>query len=964
MSTVRLLSPGINLVAEVTALVTGIHAPSPASADVKNLAVANGVHGQKDFSKTIVVFPGKRPAHVLRKYISQRIGTSFIPPKIYSIDQFVDLLCTLRTGTIAPAIGEYDAVAILFDLHNRLQGDLRIGQEHFSTLDAFYPVGVKIFSELEELTIASVDDDRLQQAVSSVTLASAQTLASLSGPFYAALQQHGFTSRALRYRSAADGIGGIDLSEYGKIVLAGFFAFTQTEERMVRHLLTLDTVTVLFQNGEGIRATLETLGIDPPPEGDEREQEIRFYESPDAHGQLFVLNRILDETYREPVTDSDEAVIVLPSAENLFPLYHQTLSVYEQQTYNLSLGYPLSRTPVYGFLMSLMDVVVSSKDGEVYVPKYVQFLLHPYTKNILFKTRTDVTRIAVHSIQKYCLEHSAKVFMSLDAIEQDPRLYAGIADRLKREDVEIAPDEVRAHVKRIHDVTLRSMFSVRSIAEFSDACIAVLRFINEQSTAHRHPYFRPFVETLIEQCVQVRASLLSRQSFGAPEQYLMFLRHVAASAEVPFTGTPLQGLQVLGFLETRGLQFNSVFIIDVNDDIIPGRAQQDVLLPLSVRETLGLSTYREQERIKSYIFDVLRKGAKTVHLLYVNNNEKEQSRFIAQMQWNRQLRAGSVKQFNTFAQEYAVDLGTHEPGEIRKDEPTVSLLKSMKFSSTALDTYLTCGRRFYYRFVLRLQEAGEISGDVEQTDIGSVVHDILHEYFSPLKEKQLSASDIDTVRLQRIIQDNFRSLYGNAQFGEQYVTKKQVERHLIEYFANVQRPIAERFAVTIEALEDEFTAEIDSMTFTGRFDRIESRNGKTYIIDFKTGYNEASYRIAFDGLNPGDRTTWKPSIGSLQLPMYLMLYSSIRKIPVKEIVPAFVFIGKKELNEEIEVPLCASEGETETWYPKLREIILSIAREITDPSKSFVPTDDIKNDCPGCPYAAMCGTLWTEKYSY
>lgn len=952
MSTVRLLSPGINLVDETAAIVTGMRANPPSLSE------------HKDFSKTIVVFPGKRPAHVLRKYISRRIGSSFIPPRIYSIDQFVDFLCSLRREPIAPAIGEYDAVDILYGLHSQLAVDRRIGQEHFTTLDAFYPVGVKIFSELEELTIASVDNDRLQQAVSSVTLASAHTLASLSGPFYGALQQQGFSSRALRYRSAADGIGETDLSAYKRIVLAGFFAFTQTEEKIIRHLLTLDTVEMLFQNGEGIRATLERLGVEPPVEGEDREQEIHYYASPDAHGQLFVLNRILDDTYRESVTDSDEAVIVLPSSENLFPLYHQTLSAYGQQTYNLSLGYPLSRTPVYGFLMSLMDVVVSAREGEMYVPKYIQFMLHPYTKNILFTTRTDVTRIAVHSIQEYCLEHSAKVFVSLNDIEKDPRLFVRIAERLKREDVEITEEELRAHVKRIHDVTLRAFFSIRSIAEFADACIAVLRFINEQSTAHRHPYFRPFVETLIEQCVQVSASLLSQHSFELPEQYLMFLRHIAASADVPFTGTPLQGLQVLGFLETRGLQFNTLFMIDVNDDIVPGRAQQDVLLPLSVREDLGLSTYREQERIKTYIFDVLRKGAKNVHLLYVNNSEKEQSRFITQLQWNRQLIAGSVTPFNTYAQEYAVDLGTHEPGDIRKDEQTISLLRSMKFSSTALDTYLKCGRQFYYRFVLKLREAGEISGDVEQSDIGTVVHDILHEYFSPLKQRRLTAADIDEPRLKRIIQDNFKSLYGSTQFGEQFFTKRQIERHLIDYFTKVQKPIVERCTVTVEALEDEFSAEIDGMTFTGRFDRIESRDGKKYIIDFKTGHNELSYKIDFDGLDPSDRTTWKQSIGSLQMPMYLMLYTAVSSIPVKDIIPAFVFLGKKDLNDEIEVPLCKTESETDAWFPKLRDIILSMTREILEPTVSFTPTNDIKSDCPACPYATMCGTLWTEKYSY
>jgi hypothetical protein len=926
----------------------------------------SGMRGEdypKDFSRSIIVFPGKRPAHVLRKKLAGQIGSSFIPPRIESIDLFIEFLSKELMGNQGVAIEEFDAVAILFELHKGMQENDKIGREHFSTLETFYPVGVKIYAELEELMIDAVPSKRLQEVVASVTLASTHALSLLYEPFYAELKKRGFITRAQKYRNAAERIGTIDLSAYDTVILAGFYAFTQTEESIIRHLLSLDNVAMLFQDGEGIRTTLNRLQVHPTAEGEESNPHQRFYESPDAHGQLFALNRVLSERYPEPMMDSDRAAIILPSAENLFPLYHQTLSIYEQSTYNLALGYPLTRTPVYGFLMSLLDVIVTSRNKEVYIPKYIQFLLHPYTKNILYKTRTDVTRMLVHGIEEDCLKHSARVFRSLEAFEEDPASIESIVKRLEAEDIPVSAEELRGHLRMIHAAALRPFLITKTVGEFASACIGVLQFINEHSTAHRHPYFRPFVETLLEHLVSLRESLLAGHSFKKAEHYLLFLRHFAESAEVPFTGTPLQGLQVLGFLETRGLKFSDVYMIDMNDDVLPGKVQQDVLLPLTIREQLGLSTYRDQERIKAYLFDVLRRGAETIHLFSINNNEKERSRFIAQLQWKEQLKHKSVEQFNTLTQEYTIDLGTQSPVSVIKTPALSEIVNQLQFSSTALDTYLTCGLRFYYKYLLRLQEKGELSGDVEQSDVGKIVHSIFNEYFAPTKDRPLVPEDLSLDRLRSVVNDNFRSSYGSTQFGEQFFTKRQVERHLAKFIEHYQLPLLDRSTVTIEALEQKFETEINGVKFTGNADRIETRDDQVFIIDYKTGQSESNYMIRFDRLVQSDRKTWKNAIGSLQLILYVMLFSELRSMLPESIVPVFIFVGKKDLSERIEVPLFESEEQSKTWYPALREIVFSLVTEISDPKVPFSPTTDIKNDCPGCPYQMICGTQWAEKFS-
>ncbi|NUN70657.1 MAG: hypothetical protein HUU02_13220, partial [Bacteroidetes bacterium] len=155
MSTVRLLSPSQNLV------------------DTVMQVLQNGSATPDGLASSVVVFPGKRPAHVLRKRMAQNAGTAIIPPAVHSIDLFIDHLCREHLHLRGSAVDEYDAVAILFELHTRMRREEKIGGEHFTTLETFYPVGVKIFSELEELTIAGIAAERLTEMVRSVTLASA-----------------------------------------------------------------------------------------------------------------------------------------------------------------------------------------------------------------------------------------------------------------------------------------------------------------------------------------------------------------------------------------------------------------------------------------------------------------------------------------------------------------------------------------------------------------------------------------------------------------------------------------------------------------------------------------------------------------------------------------------------------------------------------------------------------------------
>ena len=122
--------------------------------------------------------------------------------------------------------------------------------------------------------------------------------------------------------------------------------------------------------------------------------------------------------------------------------------------------------------------------------------------------------------------------------------------------------------------------------------------------------------------------------------YFNFLQQYVALQNVPFSGTPLRGLQVLGLLETRNLHFDDVYFLNVNDDVLPGGIGSDMLLPQQLREKLGLETRHDRDKLSEYYFHLLVRGAKRVHLFFSESGESDKSRFVEQLLWERQKRDG------------------------------------------------------------------------------------------------------------------------------------------------------------------------------------------------------------------------------------------------------------------------------------------------------------------------------------
>ena len=551
-----------------------------------------------------------------------------------------------------------------------------------------------------------------------------------------------------------------------------------------------------------------------------------------------------------------------------------------------------------------------------------------------------------------------KNLLTLSEIENNKGLYKNIKNRISESKVEIDNEGIRKHLSYIHNNTIEKFLSFKNVGDFAERCIELLTFIFNNSTARLHPLFHPFSESFLSLLNDVSMSLMKDMSFTDISGYFSFFKKHIMNSYTPFAGSPIKGLQVIGFLETRNLKFDTVFIMDVNEEALPPTKKEDTFLPFRVRKMLGIPTYQDRDRLSAYYFETLLKGAKEAHLFFIENNNKERSRFVEKLIWEIQKKDKAIDKDYIRTIQYNVSLKNSSPIEIPKTENMIEFLKDFIYSASSVNRYLKCQLSFYYARVLRLSKKEDVSGDIDKKGIGGIVHEILSGYFSRRINHKLKETDINIKDIELLADDIFKKNYGENLFGAAYLLKKQIKKRLKELLREYYIPMIKEKPLTILGSEVKIPPiSIDSFMIQGRLDNIEKRGDKTFIIDFKTASSKNYLEINLDKLEPENRDSWNDAIGSLQLPFYLMLYSNYKEAEIKELNGMFLLLGRSVINNDIEHPFC-NDSDVERNYEIMQGIILSLLREITDINISFKPAQNKEKICPNCDFQYICGTQW------
>ncbi|OFX89504.1 MAG: hypothetical protein A2X06_02135 [Bacteroidetes bacterium GWC2_40_22] len=458
--------------------------------------------------------------------------------------------------------------------------------------------------------------------------------------------------------------------------------------------------------------------------------------------------------------------------------------------------------------------------------------------------------------------------------------------------------------------------------------------------------------------------------------YMRLLDRVLSIQSVPFAGEPLSGIQIMGILETRALDFKNLIILSVNEGILPSvSSPSSSFIPFSLREAFKLPSVNHQESIYAYHFYRLLQRSENVTFIYNSNPEGlksgEMSRFLIQMNYNPLLKPEyvslnlEIKSHGSISE--VIDRSEEHLGQLRSQY--LDTANKRLLSPSAINTWLGCRMKFYYRYVNHLKEPAEIKADIDPAMLGNILHEIMKSLYTDFEEKELTEEYIDSLlegrqKLSGIIEDFVRKRYGSgydyAPDGNEIIVRDV----LMNYITRILHADKSLAPLKLVSLEKSYSFPLIiqkggtefKLLIGGVVDRIDIVNGTARIVDYKTGA-VADMLNSISGIFEDDRR--KDADGWLQTLLYCE--ALVGKVPVERIRPSIYKIKKNTggLNSDMLRIRTGSRQEMLIEdYREVREYFIEGLKEtvsrIFSDDEPFYMTEDRTGKCRYCAYKALC----------
>lgn len=672
-------------------------------------------------------------------------------------------------------------------------------------------------------------------------------------------------------------------------------------------------------------------------------KKIKLISTPTDHGQVYAASQILGSITSE--TPSDTAVI-LSDEQLLLPTLNSIPS--EIKNINITMGYPVKDSLTGNFVDLLIQAqqnIHSSKNSTVsfYYKNVISILRHPFTEYLC----PDITSQIIKKITRENLFQ-----LNTDEFNQDTFL-SNLFIETKTSDK--FTNYLEAHLKYLHEQ---------------------LWLIDDKSNNFKIE--KEFLFNLWLQIKQLNIQLAECNIKLQLPTYFQLIRKVIRSTRVPFEGEPIKGLQIMGFLETRNLDFKNVIILSVNEGVIPTQNRSASFIPFSLRRGFGLPTGELNDAMFAYYFYRIIQRAENVWLLYNSGaggmSTGEKSRLIYQLEYDNNFEVDSEIVTQT------IDVNSNRGITISKDslvwENMQEYLRNenpRKLSPSSLSIYLQCPLRFYYKSVAKITEEDEIDEVIDARLFGNIFHNVAEKiYTSFFNNNELITSESlntllkDNKNIDEIITNSFTEVfYGeNTKRRFKIEGKNQIIFDIIKkYLKQMLKKDIEYAPFSIVGLEKNVETEINininskniRVKVGGQVDRIDRTDRGLRIIDYKTGSDKLEFNELEDVFNPekikDTKAVFQTFIYSYIISKEFPSESSILPMvyQVKELFKndSFFDISSKKCTTYKENGFLGIKDEVEI---KLKDLL----EELFDRDIPFTQTENAAI-CEYCPFKEMCG---------
>lgn len=729
-------------------------------------AVADRYARRTSLERTCFVFPNRRSAVFFRKYLGERAGRPLFVPAMRTIDELFQDISGLKPVEKVPALDRlYRIYRDLLAEEGRTAepfddfiywGDILMSD--FDDIDKYRVDAARMFVNLRDLKELSAGYDFLtdtqRQAIDEFCGSFFQKGITHSGTrqdfaalwniqlrlydrFRDSLAADGLGYPGMIYRSVADSIRPDTelLKAFDEVVFIGLNALNNCEIALLTELqkegkadFYWDFEGPLLQDpankaGRFIRENITRFPSRTPLEGigPEGMPAIEVIRVPSAVGQTRKAMQIITDLHATGQMDRpEETAVVLPDENLLFPMLGALPPCI--QKVNVTMGYPLSAGQVE-MLVSCLERLQANRRAKggtmrFYHRDVTDLLEHPYI------VAADTAGV-VPTVKAGILAQN-RIFVEAPWLASQSDLFA---------------------------VLFTPIEQTSGLADWLQALIQALQ-------AHQPALEREFLYRYSKTIAALASVKLDFDTL-APRTWFRLLARLAALETVPFEGEPLSGLQMMGPLETRALDFKNLIMLSVGEGVFPARTVSSSFIPYNLRVGFGLPTYELQDAIWAYYFYRSICRAERVYLLYDARTEGlqsgEESRYIKQLKYHYGLPVTEK-------------VATYQLGATAADRPIVTVEKSPEvlqtlhdrfvtgtgaFSASSLNHYLDCPLQFYYQHVLQIKEQDEVIEDIDSTRFGTIYHEVMQRIYEPF-EARSAAKGADSLITREII-DHLRS---------------------------------------------------------------------------------------------------------------------------------------------------------------------------------------------------------------
>lgn len=914
-----------------------------------------------------IVFPNNRAALFFNKYLIQIADKTVWTPKYTTINNFISDLSDYTLG---------DDISLIFELYKVYKKNLssvesfdsfyywgKMILNDFNDIDKNYLSAKDIYKNLKDIKEIENYFDYLtedqKQVINKFWINfyknkdsdQKSNFASIWGKLYniyddfnKVVKNKGEVYEGVIYKQLYDKIvsnSNLEIN-YEKIIFVGLNALNVTEQKLLDYLQKKNKAQFywdadkyyfeneIFEAGNFIRENSKKFTPKLPLTDSifnnfSKDKNIDVYSVSSNTGQSKIIGNILTKLANDKF-DEENTAIVLADEELLIPVLNSIPNFIKN--INITMGYPIKNTQSIGLVTNILKLWKESKLEDNERVYYYKNILSVLNHNLLRSNSTEI-----NNFNDYIIDNNLIYIKSSNI-------------NFKSEALKFVFNNDLNNTELISNLILFIKNLLETIYQNNETTNKIEKEIlfNIYFTLNR-------LNEVIEK---------EKFKFDKIQTYISLINSVLNGLSIPFEGEPLRGIQVMGILETRVLDFENVIILSSNEGVLPKISVASSFIPYNLRKGFGLPTIENQDSIFSYYFYRLIQRAKNISLVYNSEqsytNTGEVSRFVKQLEYE------SGKQINYYNVENNISYDKKNKISVAKNQVVINILNeyftnNQKYlSPSAINTYLDCELKFYFNYVSKLKEPKEFIEEIDSATFGTLFHKSMELIYNPFLNKIVSKDDITEIIKSKSFIINIKTAFENEKIKIQkqaVITFEVIKENVLQ---TLQKDLVYA-PFKILNLEKDFKKIIDlnfnnstkQIVIKGNIDRVDEQNGLIRIIDYKTGKAEQKTP---DILSLFDSEIEKRPKAIFQTMIYAMAYKSEKKST--NIIPS-VYQIKELYKEDFDYRLFIDKDVLlfDNYEKEFIEVLKNTINKIFDPKNAFKQTS-ITSNCKYCNYKNFC----------